>query len=77
MFACMFSSLCNVFLHLSAACFAWEGSRGSEAPALQGFLLLQKWRKATISLEEASHGHPGDTRLGIGGEKKRNVTSGR
>lgn len=77
MFACMFSSLCNVFLHLSTACFAWEGSRGNEAPALQGFLLLQKRRKATISLEEASHGHPGDTRLDIGGEKKRNVTSSR
>lgn len=58
MFACMFSSLSNMFLHLSTASLAWEGSRDNEAPVLLGFLFLQKRRNATTALEEAPHGHP-------------------
>ena len=79
MFACVVSSLSNMFLHLSTASLAWEGSRGNEAPVLQGFLFLQIRRNATIALEEASHGHP--TSQGnvvhacIYGEKKRHGTA--
>lgn len=69
-----FSSLSNMFLHLSTASLAREGSRGNEAPVLQGFF-LQRRRNVAIALEEASYGHP--TSRGnvvhtyIFGEKKR------
>lgn len=68
----------NMFLHLSTASLAWEGSKGNEAPVLQGFS-LQKRRNETIALEEASHGHPMSwgnvVHTCIYGEKKRHGTA--